>query len=166
MPDPLSKLIEMDEKDAVEAKRLAALNALSSAILEALPDGLVVVDLEGKIVLVNQKAVLLFGYTRAELIGRPVEDLIPSHLREIHLQHRLDYNSFDLNPHARTMGLGTQLTGVRKDGRQLPVDLQLARTVTPDGTYNIALVHYTPRPPASREKAADTVETQDHAGGE
>lgn len=163
MSDALTKLSELDEKDTEEARRQGRINALSSAILESLPDGLVVVDMEGRIVLVNQKTVLLFGYTRSELIGRPVEDLLPLELRDAHIQHRLDYNSFDLNPHARTMGLGMQLMGVRKDGRELPVDLQLARTVTPDGTYNIALVHYTPRPPGKRPPVS---EDQSRAGTE
>lgn len=155
MSDTLAKLAQLDEKDTEEARRMGRIHALSGAILESLPDGLVVVDMDGRIVLVNQKTVLLFGYTRSELIGSPVEDLLPAELREAHVQHRLDYNSFDLNPHARTMGLGMQLMGVRKDGRQLPVDLQLARTVTAEGTYNIALVHYTPRPPGSRTQVAE-----------
>lgn len=147
MADPLAKLIELDERDVTEIKRMSSLR---DAVIEALPDGLVIVDLDGKIVMVNQKTILLFGYSRQELIGAPVENLLPSSLREVHRQHRLDYNSFDISPHARTMGLGIQLIGVRKDGRELPVDLQLARVETPDGVYNMALVHYTPRPPVQR----------------
>lgn len=147
MTDPLAKLIEIQDNDLTEMKRISAIR---DAVIEALPDGLVVVDLDGKIVMVNQKATLLFGYSRAELIGSPVEMLLPAGLREVHKQHRLDYNSFDVSPHARTMGLGMQLTGVRKDGRELPVDLQLARAETPDGVFNLALVHYTPRPPKQR----------------
>jgi PAS domain S-box-containing protein len=92
-------------------------------VLDAAPDGIVAVDREGKIVLVNAQAEKLFGYTRAELLGQPVEILVPARLHE---QHVGDRQGFTAEPRTRPMGAGLALSARRKDGTELPVEISLS----------------------------------------
>ncbi len=147
MTDPLTKLVSMEEKDDAAARQR---QAILIAVIEALPDGLIVVDLTGKIVLANQTAVLLFGYPYSDLINRSVEDLIPVRLRVAHLAHRRNFNAFRTTEYTRAMGRGAQLMGLREDGEEFPIDIQFRRFTTPDGIYNLALIHPTERPLVSR----------------
>ncbi|HEX3133435.1 MAG TPA: PAS domain S-box protein, partial [Planctomycetota bacterium] len=79
---------------------------LFQAIVEAAPDALIVVDEPGRIRLVNVQAERLFGWSRAELIGQPVEVLLPQHLRPAHLEQRA---AFHAAPTMRNMGQGRNL---------------------------------------------------------
>jgi PAS domain S-box-containing protein len=92
------------------------------ALLEAAPDAMVIVDERGQIVLVNSQAERLFGYDRKELLGQPVERLIPESLRSRHHAHRAAYSQ---EPRPRTMGEGLELAALRKDGSTFPVDIAL-----------------------------------------
>jgi PAS domain S-box-containing protein len=92
------------------------------ALLEAAPDAMVIVDEAGRIVLVNSQAEKLFGYERRELLGEPVERLIPSELRDRHHAHR---KGFAAEPRPRTMGVGLELAALRKDGSAFPVEIAL-----------------------------------------
>ena len=92
-------------------------------LLEAAPDAIMQVDAEGKIVLLNRVAETMFGFTREELLGQPVEILIPSHARMRHLDHRGQYRH---HPTTRAMGSGLTLEGQRKDGTRLPVEISLS----------------------------------------
>lgn len=92
------------------------------ALLEAAPDAMVIVDARGAIVLVNSQTERLFGYPRSELLGQPVEMLIPEALRSRHHDHRRDYSGA---PRPRTMGEGLELAALRKDGSTFPVDIAL-----------------------------------------
>jgi len=149
----IERLIELDGEETTRQQERAAFLALTAAVIEALPDALIVVDVEGKIVLVNQRTEFMFGYPRAELIGRPVEMLMPARTRQIHGTHRREYNQFNLSPHARTMGLGTKLIALRCDGLEFPTEIMLARMVVSQGIFNLALIRGTPR---SDEPAAVT----------
>ena len=93
-----------------------------AGILEAVPEALVAVDGKGTIVLVNTLAEVLFGYHRVELIGLPVEVLVPTSVRD-HAQQRIAYF---LDPVSRSMGAGMQLAGLRKDGSVFPAEISLA----------------------------------------
>lgn len=138
----IERLIQLDEQETARQRDRVASLALAAAVIEALPDALVVVDLTGNIVLVNERAELLFGYPRSDLFGRPVEILIPRHLREQHANHRAEYNQFTLSTQTRAMGQGLQLSGVRSDGHVFPAEILMARVTVPRGIYNVAVVRH------------------------
>ncbi|MEX2468015.1 MAG: PAS domain S-box protein [Gemmatimonadota bacterium] len=93
------------------------------AIFLAAPDGCLVVDAEGTIHEVNPKGVALFGWSREELLGRPVEVLVPDSLGDRHRGHRGDFME---HPRDRPMGAGLDLRGRRKDGTTFPVEISLS----------------------------------------
>ena len=100
-------------------------------LLEAAPDAIVIVNLEGRIVLVNAQTEHLFGYPRNELLGGRVEMLVPKRLRAQHQLHRTSYAHV---PTSRGMGADLELFGVRKDGSEFPVEISLSPLETDDGT--------------------------------
>ncbi|MBC7860960.1 MAG: EAL domain-containing protein [Burkholderiaceae bacterium] len=97
--------------------------ALFQDLFEASPDALVVVNGEGRLILVNRQTEKAFGYSRVELIGQMIEYLVPERLRGAHLRQRLGYLEA---PHQRPMGSGLALSGRRKDGSEFPVDILLS----------------------------------------
>jgi PAS domain S-box-containing protein len=82
-------------------------------LLESAPDAVVIVDSVGEIVLVNAQAEELFGYERSEMLGQPMEMLVPERFRGRHVGHREGYAG---HPQRRPMGAGLDLFGMRKDG--------------------------------------------------
>ncbi|HEY1866787.1 MAG TPA: ATP-binding protein [Candidatus Cybelea sp.] len=101
-------------------------------LLEYAPDATVIVDGGGIIRLVNSQTERLFGYYREELIGHAVEMLIPERHRARHAGERTEYAA---DPHVRPMGVGLELFGLRKDGREFPVEISLSPIVTREGTF-------------------------------
>jgi two-component system, NarL family, sensor histidine kinase DevS len=99
------------------------IESTSHEILDAVPDGIVIVDGEGRIRLVNQQTERLFGYARDELIGQPVEMLMAPELATTHRGHRARWGT---NPHVRPMGQGLALSGRRRDGTDFPVEISLS----------------------------------------
>ena len=93
------------------------------ALLESAPDPMVIADERGQIVIVNAQAEHLFGYMRAEMIGQPVEFLLPSRLTGIHEQHRAGYMQ---EPRTRPMGVGMELLARRSDGTEVAVEVSLS----------------------------------------
>jgi PAS domain S-box-containing protein len=106
-------------------------------LLEAAPDAMVVIDHHGQIVLVNAQTETVFGYKRTELLGQPVEMLVPGDLHQLHRMHRSDYV---IEPHVRSMGSGLDLRARRKDGTEFPVEISLAPLQTDDALLISAAV--------------------------
>ena len=101
-------------------------------LLEYAPDATVIVDANGIISVVNAQAERLFGYYREELIGEPVEMLVPVRSRTPHVKERKTYTA---DPHVRPMGAGLELFGLRKDGSEFPVEISLSPVVTREGKF-------------------------------
>jgi PAS domain S-box-containing protein len=110
---------------------------LTSLVLEALPDAIVLVDGAGQIQLANAATDRMFGYGRGELIDRPVEVLIPDRYRDRHPGHRAGFFS---SPHARPLGAGLELLGMRQDGVEFPVDISISPLRTANGIFAIAAI--------------------------
>lgn len=111
--------------------------ALPQALLELAPDAIVVADPMGQILLVNHQTEVLFGYTRADMLGQPVELLLPEHLRSHHEQHRASYVAA---PHTRPMGTGLDLFGRRQDGSTFPVEVSLSPVQVSDDLLIIGII--------------------------
>ncbi|GEM_PF-5837691 len=94
-------------------------------ILEAAPDPTVVIDISGRIERANAELLRVFGYSAKELIGRPVETLMPERFRR---KHRTNVRGFFASPQARPMGEGLTLFAITKDGREFPIDVKLSPT--------------------------------------
>ena len=105
--------------------------------LEAAPDAIVVVDRSGNIVIVNQLAERLFGYSRQELLGMQIEGLVPQRFNERHAGYR---NTYFREPRTRPMGEGRELSGLRKNGSEFPVEISLSPLKTETGTLVISII--------------------------
>jgi two-component system, cell cycle sensor histidine kinase and response regulator CckA len=120
-----------------------------TGLLEAVPDAMVCVDADGRIAVVNAQAERLFGYARDELIGQPVEILVPDQARKVHHLHRAGYVA---DPRPRPMGTGIELAARRRDGSTFPAEISLSAVDTGDGIVVAAAV----RDVTGRRLAAET----------
>jgi PAS domain S-box-containing protein len=118
-------------------RKLRASEARIRGILDAAPDATIGVDVAGRIVFTNAAAVSLFGFSQEELMGMPIETLVPRALAERHAAHRA---GFSADPKARPMGLGLDLAAVRKDGTLFPVDVSLSHIRMGDETTTLAAI--------------------------
>jgi two-component system, cell cycle sensor histidine kinase and response regulator CckA len=108
-----------------------------TGLLEAVPDAMVCVDADGRITVINAHAERLFGYARDELIGQPVEILVPDQARKVHQLHRAGYLA---DPRLRPMGAGTEFAARRRDGSTFPAEISLSTVDTGDGIVVAAAV--------------------------
>jgi PAS domain S-box-containing protein len=138
------------------------------ALLEAAPDAIVGVDAAGQVLLVNAQTERLFGYARGELIGQPIEMLVPQSVRSVHPSHRSRYAE---DPYPRPMGAGMELAGRRKDGSEFPAEISLSAVTTRDGRiFSAAIRDVTDRVRAETkfrgllEAAPDAIVGVDPAG--
>jgi len=106
-------------------------------LLEAAPDAMIIANNKGEITLVNHQAEIIFGYQRGELIGKPIEILIPTAFHNKHVDHRTKYFG---DPKVRSMGAGLELYALRKDGTQFHVEISLSPLTTEEGTLVSASV--------------------------
>jgi PAS domain S-box-containing protein len=111
--------------------------ALFEKLFEFSPDAIVVTDAHGRITSVNAQVDKTFGYNRQELIGQPIEILVPERFRKGHPERREAYNA---NASVRPMGAGLELFGRRKDGSEFPVDIMLSPVETAEGPMVLSVI--------------------------
>jgi PAS domain S-box-containing protein len=125
----LSAIVDISERKRLEER--------FRRVVEAAPNAMVMINGRGGIEMVNAQAERVFGYDRAELLGQPVEMLVPARFRGHHPDLR---NSFFTDPHSRPMGVGRDLYGLRKDGSEFPVEIGLNPIETEDGTMVLSAI--------------------------
>jgi PAS domain S-box-containing protein len=128
--------VDVTERESAEAALRRSEEQFRLAV-EAAPSGMVMADADGRIVTVNGQAEKLFGYRRAELIGRPIELLVPERFRTAHPGYRAGYGAA---PSARPMGAARDLFALHKDGSEFPVEIGLSPFVTSKGLMTLAAV--------------------------
>ena len=96
---------------------------LVRSVLDSAPDAMIIIDSSGKILFANRQVTALFGHASHDLVGGPIEVLLPERFRQRHVGHRRDYTD---NVRVRPMGMGLELFGMRKDGTEFPVEISLS----------------------------------------
>jgi len=105
--------------------------------LDLLPDAALITDPDGRIQTINQKTLDLFGYTHAEIINQPIEVLVPARLQVSHTEHR---RKFADHPHARPMGPGLDLLGLRRNGTEFPAEISISPLKADGKTFVWAII--------------------------
>jgi len=137
MKDDVGTLADQLLRLRAELAHSRALEERSRALLETAPDAIVVVGADGRIILANSQTEKLFGYSRDELMGQPIEVLVPDRARTGHEARRDRYVA---HPGVRPMGSGLDLTARRKDGSEVPVEVSLSPLRTDEGVLVSAAI--------------------------
>ncbi len=119
-----------------EFKKMESKEGVDALFLHA-TEGILVTDSQGSITRINPSAEKLFGYNPGELTGRKIETLVPSRFSQKHEDNRAEYAH---HPHARAMGLGMELFGLKKDGSEFPVEISLSPYSNEEGNFVIAFI--------------------------
>jgi PAS domain S-box-containing protein len=133
---PSSSTEDSGKKSSQHSDRMTQM-LLSPDFFEAVPDAMVAVNLQGIIIQTNSQTQHLFGYSEGELIGQPVEMLVPAARRKQHIQHR---ERFAQLPATRRMGAALDLQGRRKDGSEFPVEISLSPVTTESGMVVLSAI--------------------------
>jgi PAS domain S-box-containing protein len=126
---------ELDSRSSIAVQNWSEQTLRS--LVEMLPDAVAVIDQQGRIVLVNEQTELIFGYKRTEMLGWPIELLIPERFRPGHVGHR---NGYFGKPKSRPMGAKLELFGRRKDGAEFPVEISLSPLPSERGTLATSVI--------------------------
>lgn len=130
--------IGIDHTDRVEAQeRAQESEATLRALLETVAEAIVVVNDEGRVTMANMATDKMFGYRRQELLGQPIEKLVPERLRERHARHRANWFS---HPRSRPMGAGQNLGGLRRDGTEFPIEVSLSYLRSRQGLLGVSFI--------------------------
>jgi PAS domain S-box-containing protein len=130
----LETIRDITERRRVE-EEIRQVDERFGQFVEASPDGVVIIDPEGRIKQVNARAETMFGYDRRELVGNVVETLLAERFRNVYVGHRTRYLA---STQRRPMGAGLELAGRRKDGSEFPVDISLKPLKTREGLLGVA----------------------------
>lgn len=133
------KIWVVGPSDAGSASRdeAAAIAEKFRSLLDALPDAIVLVNAEGRIVSFNEEGERLFGHKRDEVIGRPIEVLVPERFRGGHPEHR---DAYRRDPKRRPMGAGLNLAALKSDGTEFPAEISLGQVRMLDQAFTIAAI--------------------------
>ena len=131
-------LVSRDISEQLQLTRdLERAQHYARSLVESAPDAMVIVNADGVIRLANAEAEKLFGYRREQIIGRPVEILIPNRFQRQHPRHRADFAAV---PRTRAMGAGLELRGRREDGSEFPVEISLSPLESEDELFVTASI--------------------------
>lgn len=156
----LAAVIDITERKRIEHD-LSKSAMQFRLVVEGAPNGMVMVDEEGTILMVNSQLERQFGYDRSELLGQPIEMLLPGRFRKKHPTQRQEFLH---SPTTRAMGHGRDLYGRRKDGTEFPVEVGLNPAETPDGTVVLAaVIDITQRKRMEADLATAHTELREHA---
>src|SRR5580698_2466131 len=133
----LSDSPEQGAAAAAENVRAEFAQSALENLFEVSPDAIFVTDALGVIRGANPRAAELFGHSQVELVGQPIENLVPKRFRGRHPSHRENFNA---HPRARQMGAAMNLFGLRKDGTEFPVDIMLKPLETANGAVVLSFV--------------------------
>src|SRR5262245_3518189 len=132
----LAAIVDLSQRKHLEESLRQSEERLRS-VVESAPNAMIMVGSDGAIVLVNSQAEALFGWPRAQLLGKPIELLVPERFRAGHPGHR---EHFFGSPTTRAMGAGRDLFGLRRDGSEMPIEIGLNPIRTPDGLCVLAAI--------------------------
>ena len=139
--DEVGRLVQdfnqMLEQISVRDREILRAERRFRLTVEAAPSAMIVVNQEGLITFANAQTESTFGYPRDDLLGQPIEMLLPERFRAAHGGYRADFLA---HPQARAMGTGRDLFGLRKDGQEVPIEIGLSPIETPEGVSVLASV--------------------------
>jgi PAS domain S-box-containing protein len=135
--DALVLLVEKDVTHIKVQRDAKLMEARFRDLLESTPDGIVMANPTGHIVIANTQAERLFGYEQGELRGKSVDTLLPERYRKAHVGHRSNYF---LQPRKRAMGSGLDLAGLRKDGTEFPIEISLSPLHTEESAFVMSAI--------------------------
>jgi len=122
---------------SADANRAAVTPAVVWQLVNALQDGVALADSNGAIALANTRLEQMFGYQHAELLGQPIEFLLPVDLEAAHGSHRARHAPA---PRTRPMGAGARMVGLRKDGTTFPAEISLSPVTTAAGHFTVSVI--------------------------
>lgn len=159
----IARQAKVEELVQSQTKELKAAESRFRRLLENTPDAMVITDQSGIIQLVNAQIEQLFGYSREEMIGQPIELLVPERLRAQHGGYRKSY--FE-QPQTRPMGADIELRGRRKGGGEVPVEISLSPLETEEGTWATAAIRDISERKAAEQRLADYAKDLERSNGE